>query len=60
MLVIAIGITHWTKHKNRLNRNLGGKRFGDNNYAMEELVAELGAAFISSAPRKVLAAAFPQ
>ena len=42
-------LTHWTKHKNRLNRNLGGKRFGDNNYAMEELVAELGAAFISSA-----------
>lgn len=27
---------------------MGGKRFGDNGYAMEELVAELGAVFLSS------------
>ena len=40
-------LTHWTKHKTRLDRDLGGKRFGDNGYAMEELVAELGAAFLS-------------
>jgi antirestriction protein ArdC len=38
--------THWTKHPNRLDRDLGRKRFGDEGYAMEELVAELGAAFL--------------
>lgn len=38
--------THWTKHKNRLDRDLGGKRWGDEGYAAEELVAELGAAFL--------------
>ncbi|MCJ9669010.1 MULTISPECIES: ArdC family protein [unclassified Neorhizobium] len=37
---------HWTKHKNRLDRDLGRKRWGDEGYAMEELVAELGAAFL--------------
>jgi antirestriction protein ArdC len=36
---------HWTGHAERLNRDLSG-RFGDNAYAMEELVAELGAAFL--------------
>ncbi len=39
---------HWTKHATRLNRDFGGKRFGDDGYAMEELVAELGAAFLSA------------
>jgi antirestriction protein ArdC len=39
-------LTHWTKHESRLNRNLDGKRFGDPGYAREELVAELGAAFL--------------
>ncbi|NBX67319.1 MAG: DUF1738 domain-containing protein [Proteobacteria bacterium] len=39
---------HWTKHEKRLNRDLGGKRFGDNGYAAEELVAELGAAFVAA------------
>ncbi|GLI94664.1 ArdC family protein [Methylocystis echinoides] len=49
-------LTHWTSHEKRCNRQLG-KRFGDHAYAMEELVAELGAAFlcadlgISDAPR---------
>lgn len=37
-------LTHWSGHKDRLNR-VGGKKFGDENYATEELVAELGAAF---------------
>lgn len=37
-------LTHWTGHENRLNRQFG-KRFGDDAYAFEELVAELGAAF---------------
>ena len=36
---------HWTGHEKRLNRDLSG-RFGDSAYAMEELVAELGAAFL--------------
>ena len=37
---------HWTRHKSRLDRDLGRKRFGDEGYAREELVAELGAAFL--------------
>lgn len=38
-------LTHWTGAPNRLARQ-GGKKFGDNGYATEELVAELGAAFL--------------
>jgi len=38
-------LTHWSGHKSRLNRDLSG-RFGDRAYAAEELVAELGAAFL--------------
>ena len=38
-------LTHWTGHKSRKNRQFG-KRFGDNAYAVEELVAEMGAAFL--------------
>jgi antirestriction protein ArdC len=38
-------LTHWTGHPSRLNRDLSD-RFGDHAYAMEELVAELGAAFL--------------
>lgn len=38
-------LTHWTGNPQRLNRT-GGKKFGDENYATEELVAELGAAFL--------------
>ncbi|SAL05367.1 antirestriction protein-like protein [Caballeronia arationis] len=37
--------THWTSHYTRLNRQLG-KRFGDEAYAAEELIAEMGAAFL--------------
>jgi antirestriction protein ArdC len=40
--------THWTRHKSRLDRDFGRKRFGDHGYAMEELVAELGSAFLSA------------
>jgi antirestriction protein ArdC len=36
--------THWTANPQRCDRQLG-KRFGDNAYAAEELIAELGAAF---------------
>lgn len=41
-------LTHWSGHKSRCDRDLKG-RFGDLHYAMEELVAELGAAFLCSA-----------
>ena len=36
---------HWTGHESRLNR-VFGKRFGDSSYAFEELVAEIGSAFL--------------
>lgn len=39
-------LTHWTRTERRLNREFGRKRWGDEGYAMEELVAELGAAFL--------------
>jgi len=39
---------HWTRHSKRLDREFGRKRWGDEGYAMEELVAELGAAFLSA------------
>jgi antirestriction protein ArdC len=39
-------LTHWTRHKSRLDREFGRKRWGDAGYAAEELVAELGAAFL--------------
>jgi len=38
--------THWTKHPSRLERDFGRKAWGDEGYAREELVAELGAAFL--------------
>ena len=37
-------LAHWTGHTSRLNREFG-KRFGDQAYAFEELIAELSAAF---------------
>ena len=40
-------LTHWSGASHRMDREFG-KRFGDNAYAMEELVAELGAAFLCS------------
>ena len=39
-------LTHYTRHPSRLNRDFGRQRWGDEGYAMEELVAELGAAFL--------------
>jgi antirestriction protein ArdC len=45
---LAHEMTHWTRHETRLNRDFGRKRFGDEGYAMEELVAELGSAFLSA------------
>lgn len=43
--VLLHELTHWTGAKKRLDRNLSC-RFGDEAYAAEELVAELGAAFL--------------
>lgn len=43
---LAHECTHWTKHPTRLDRDFGRKRWGDEGYAREELVAELGAAFL--------------
>ncbi|MBF6570518.1 MAG: DUF1738 domain-containing protein [Candidatus Binataceae bacterium] len=49
--------THWTANAARCDRQLG-KRFGDSAYAAEELIAELGAAYLcaelslSSQPRE--------
>jgi antirestriction protein ArdC len=43
-------LTHWTRHPSRLNRNLGRNRFGDEGYAFEELVADLGFAFLCAEP----------
>ncbi len=40
-------LTHWAGGPNRLDRTKG-KAFGDNAYAAEELVAELGSAFLSA------------
>lgn len=45
---LAHEMTHWTRHPARLDRDFGRKRWGDEGYAMEELVAELGAAFLSA------------
>jgi len=39
---------HWTRHHTRLDRDFGRKRWGDEGYAMEELVAELGSAYLSA------------
>ena len=39
--------THWSSRSERCDRQLG-KRFGDSAYAAEELIAELGAAFVCS------------
>lgn len=38
-------LVHWTGHPGRLDRRFG-QRFGDSAYAFEELVAELGSAFL--------------
>lgn len=43
---LAHEVTHWTRHPNRLAREFGRKKWDDEGYAMEELVAELGAAFL--------------
>ena len=38
-------LVHWTGHETRLDRDLKNS-FGSNNYAQEELIAEMGAAYL--------------
>jgi len=45
---LAHELVHWTGHPSRLDRQLA-TRFGTRAYAAEELVAELGAAFVLAA-----------
>ncbi len=39
---------HWTKKESRLNRDFGREKWGDAGYAREELVAEIGSAFLAA------------
>ena len=50
--VLLHELTHWSGAPTRIDRTFG-KRFRDQDYAFEELVAELGAAFLCSALRIV-------
>jgi len=43
---MAHELTHWTKHDKRLARDMGRVKWGDEGYAREELVAEMGSAFL--------------
>jgi antirestriction protein ArdC len=43
---LAHELTHWTKHDKRLARDMGRVKWGDEGYAREELIAELGSAFL--------------
>jgi antirestriction protein ArdC len=45
---LAHEMTHWTRHPSRLDRDFDRKAFGDEGYAREELVAELGSAFLAA------------
>lgn len=45
---LAHELGHWTRHPSRLDRDFGQKRFGDFGYGLEELVAELCAAFVGA------------
>jgi antirestriction protein ArdC len=44
--VLAHESTHWTRHPTRLDRDFGRKTWGDEGYAIEELVAQVGAALL--------------
>lgn len=51
--VLLHELTHWTGHSTRLDRDLKN-RFGSGAYALEELVAEIGAAFLCARLRTSL------
>jgi antirestriction protein ArdC len=42
-------LTHRARHETRIDRSFGRKHFGDEGYAREELVAELGTALLCAA-----------
>jgi hypothetical protein len=46
LVTLAHEATHWTKHEKRLNRDFGRIKLGDEGYAKEELVAEIGSTFL--------------
>lgn len=48
-VTLAHECTHWTRHPSRLERDIGCKRWGDESFAAEELVAEPGSAFLCAA-----------
>lgn len=45
---LAHELIHWTRHPSRLDRDFGRQLFGDEGYAREECVAELGAAYVGA------------
>ena len=45
---VAHEAVHWTKHPSRLSREFGQKVWGDGGFATEELVAELGSAYLAA------------
>ncbi len=45
---LAHELTHWSKHPTRLDRDFERKKWGDEGYAKEELVAELGSCFLGA------------
>ena len=45
---LAHELTHWTKHDKRLARDFGHVVHGDEGYAKEKFVAELGSAFLAA------------
>lgn len=47
-IVTCHELAHWTRHPTRLDRDLGRKRWGDEGYAREELVALLSQAFLAA------------
>lgn len=44
--ILAHEMTHWTSHSSRLDRKFEKQQSGNAAYAMEELVAEIGSAFL--------------
>lgn len=46
--VLSHELTHWTGNQKRIDRDLSKSRFGSEGYAVEELIAELGSAFLCS------------
>lgn len=44
--VLAHETAHWTRHPTRLDRDFGRKTWGDEGYAIEELVAEISSAMV--------------